>query len=76
MKTANFTLTNEQLGHINAAGVGIGFATMSGLMSSFLSLVTKPPVRVNPVNPALHPDDPADGTAIQILRLQGGGGGI
>jgi len=25
---------------------------------------------------ALHPDDPADGTAIQILRLQGGGGGI
>jgi len=75
MKTANFTLTNEQLGNINAAGVGASL-TMLGLMSSFRALFPKPPVRVNPVNPALHPDDPADGTAIQGMRLQGGGGGI
>ncbi|MDD9884433.1 MAG: hypothetical protein OXU62_07865 [Gammaproteobacteria bacterium] len=32
--------------------------------------------RVNPVNPALHPDDPADGTAIQKFRLRPGGGSI
>jgi len=76
MKTANFNLTNEQLGHINAAGGGIGFTTMLGLVSSLLSLPTKPSARVNPVNPALHPDDPADGTAIQGMRLQGGGGSI
>lgn len=62
-------VSNEQLGKVNAAGV----ANVGGIL--FGTLVSPKP-RVNPVNPALHPDDPADGTAIQGMRDRGGGGSI
>jgi len=67
-------LSNEQLGNINAAGVATAHLSfISSVMGAVLAL-QKP--RVNPVNPALHPDDPADGTAIQGMRNRGGGGSI
>ncbi|MDD9884432.1 MAG: hypothetical protein OXU62_07860 [Gammaproteobacteria bacterium] len=61
-------LSDHELGKINAAGVGAS-SYIAAYFSSLMSLVVKP--RVNPVNPALHPDDPADGTA--VIHKHGGG---
>ena len=66
-------LSDHELGKINAAGIGTS-SYITAFFSNLMSLMVKP--RVNPVNPALHPDDPADGTAIQGMRLNGGGGSI
>lgn len=63
------TLSDDELGNINAAGGGVS-TYVATFISSILSLAAKP--RVNPVNPALHPDDPADGSAWQNIRNSGG----
>lgn len=60
-------LSDEKLGDINAAGVAIVGGIPFGTIAS-------PKPRVT--GPQLHPDDPADGTAIQGFRNRGGGGSI
>jgi len=60
---------DEELGKINAAGVGAP-SHITAMLASLLGLLAKP--RVNPVNPALHPDDPADGSAWNNLPNRGG----
>ncbi|MDD9884431.1 MAG: hypothetical protein OXU62_07855 [Gammaproteobacteria bacterium] len=62
-------LSDHELGKINAAGVGAS-SYIAAYFSSLMSLVVKP--RVNPVNPALHPDDPGDGSAWNNLPNRGG----
>lgn len=59
------TLSDAQLGNINAAGGGTS-TYIATFVSSMLSLVSRP--HVNPVNSALHPDDPGDGSAWQNIR--------
>jgi len=68
-------LSDEQLGNINAA-CGGGDALVINHDGGIMALFANPVSPAGPAKSALHPNDPGDGTAIQVFRNRGGGGSI